>query len=184
MSTRSVAVSVSRRSPKALLELYADIMRELRRSGVVRSSNNPVADVAERIGAAAFGLTLLARSVPGYDARTTDGVRFQIKGRRRTPENASTQTSAIRGLKDGSFDYLLAILFTERFAVERAYRITPRVVEKHARFSKHVNAHLLVLTEAVLRERGVKDVTTRVRNAAKLLRRHTPASGALNPGPD
>jgi len=169
MPRRGRRHALSRLSPHRLLVLYADVMRELRRRRVVRSSNNPVADLAERVGAAAFQLRLQGKATAGYDGKTRAGVRYQIKARRVTPENGSKQLSAIRGLGERKFDYLLAIFFDERFEVQEAYRIRPRVVSKHARWSDHVHAHLLVVRDAVVRESGVQDVTARVQKAMKAL---------------
>src|SRR3982751_1460271 len=50
-----------------LFVLFARVMDELRRRGLVRSSNNPVADYAEHLAAAALDLTLAGKSDFGYD---------------------------------------------------------------------------------------------------------------------
>ena len=43
---------------KELLELYGKLMEELRRRKLVRSSNNPVSDYAEKIVCEKLGLSL------------------------------------------------------------------------------------------------------------------------------
>ena len=65
---------------------YARIVDELLSQGVVRSTNNPVADCSEYLTARAFGLTLVASSSIGYDAIGEDDVRYQVKARRLTAE--------------------------------------------------------------------------------------------------
>src|SRR5437762_12174339 len=99
-------VGVTGLTTRQLLELYAVLLGELRTRGVVRSTNNPAADLAERLCAKAFGLTLVSKSTAGFDAVGPDGTRFQIKARRLTSENASTQLSAIRGLRKARFEFL------------------------------------------------------------------------------
>lgn len=74
-----------------LLLAYASLMEELRTCGIVRSSNNPVADFTEFFVARALGLTLDGKSAAGHDALDTTGVRYQIKGRRPTEHNKSVQ---------------------------------------------------------------------------------------------
>ena len=157
-----------RLSSRALLRIYTAVMRELRKRKVVRSTNNPVADLAELLASRAFKLTLETKSTAGFDGVGRDGTRYQIKGRRRTPENRSTQLSAIRNLAGNKFKYLLAVLFDEEFKVERALRIHREAVRRHARFSPHVNGHILTLKGAVLQDKRVEDVTTRLRAAARI----------------
>ena len=48
------------------------------------------------------------------------GKRYQIKARKLTTHNTSRQLGAIRELEKGHFDYLAAVLFSERFEVRRA----------------------------------------------------------------
>ena len=59
---------------------------ELLSQGVVRSTNNPVADYSEYLTSRAFGLTLVASSSIGED-----DVRYQVKARRLTARNTSRQ---------------------------------------------------------------------------------------------
>ncbi len=154
---------LTRLTNRQVLELYADVLRELRTRGAVRSTNNPVADLAERLCAKTFGLTLVSKSTAGFDAIGPDGTRYQIKARRVTPENSSTQLSAIRELGKASFKYLLAVVFDERFRVRRAVRVHRNAVRTHARFSDHVNGHLLVIDGPVLKDKRTVDVTRQLR---------------------
>ena len=48
------------------------------------------------------------------------GRKFEIKGRRPTPENSSRQLSALRDLDEKPFNFLVGILFDEDFSVRRA----------------------------------------------------------------
>ena len=81
---------------QSLLKAYAQILRELRRRNLIRSTNNPVADIAETLVALALKLKLVEGSTTGHDAiNPADGLRYEIKGRRITSENKSRQLSFI-----------------------------------------------------------------------------------------
>jgi hypothetical protein len=147
------------KSDRELLELYARVMRLLRDRNTISSSNNPVADVAEQLAAKAFGLTLAAKSEKGFDGIDLEGVRYQVKGRRLTPENKSTELSIVRNLEDGQFDYLLAIYFDEFWGIHRAIRMTHEAFARHASFSSHRNGHRFTLTAAVREDNECEDVT-------------------------
>jgi hypothetical protein len=52
----------------ALLELHGDLLAELRRRNVIRSSNNPTGDYGELLFSRAFGWTLNGNSSADADA--------------------------------------------------------------------------------------------------------------------
>ncbi|MGE0273690.1 MAG: hypothetical protein AB7H88_11740 [Vicinamibacterales bacterium] len=70
------------RSLAEVLKLHCEVLEELRRRGITRSANNPVADYTEVLVAAALELDLEAPSSSGYDAIDKRGRKYQIKGRR------------------------------------------------------------------------------------------------------
>ena len=140
---------------KDLLVLYGDLMEELRKRGVIRSSNNPVADYAEYIVARKLGLKLQTGSNKGFDAKDRKGLRYQIKSRRITAHNKSLQLGVIRNLKDRPFDILVAIIFNSDFSINKIYKIPFEVIKKHARFSKHQNGHILILRGKILQDSKV-----------------------------
>lgn len=150
-------------STRDLLKQYGDILRELRSRGVVRSYNNPAADIGEWIGAQAFGLRLEAASAKGYDAIDQAGKRYQIKSRRITAENSSTQLGVVRDLADNQFEYLLAVYFEEDFQVRSAYLIEHGAVADHALFSKAQRGHILHAKSALLADPRCRDVTAECR---------------------
>src|SRR5262245_42017256 len=98
-----------------VLRAYAELMDELRSRGVCRSSNNPVADYTEWLVAKKLSLELRGNSASGYDAVDEAGRRYQVKGRRLTPQNQSTQLSALRNLEDVPFDLLAAVVYNPDF---------------------------------------------------------------------
>jgi hypothetical protein len=66
-----------------------------------------------------------------------DGKRYEIKARRQTKGSKPTRFSAIRGLEEGHFDYLVALLFTEDFRVHRAAILAREAIAKRAFWQKY-----------------------------------------------
>jgi hypothetical protein len=142
-----------------LLQTYAELMSELRHRGVLRSSNNPVADYTEWLVAKKLSLELRGNSASGYDAVDAKGKRYQIKGRRLTTENGSTQLSALRNLEQGPFDYLAAVVYNPDFSVAYAGLLPHKLVCENCRFSKHQNGHIFMMRRSVLELPGVIDIS-------------------------
>lgn len=152
-------------SVRDLLQNYCDVMEELRRREVLRSSNNPVADYSELLFCRAFGWCQERGSALGFDA-IHEGLRYQIKGRRLTRSNPSRQLSFFRRLPDKPFDLLAGVLFHNCFDIRRAALVPHEIVENRARYSKHADAWLFELRDDVWNAPGVVDVTERLLLAA------------------
>ena len=156
-------MTLSEMPDRALLRVYSDLMRELRRRGIITSSNNPVGDVAERLAAKVFALDLAQKSQKGLDGIDAAGTRYQVKGRRLTPDNPSTELSVIRGLDERHFDYLVAIYFNEDFDVHEAFKVEHDAVRRHTAFAAHINGHRFTMKRALRVDPGCVDVTDQVR---------------------
>jgi len=142
---------------QSLLSLYSELMEELRDRELIRSSNNPASDYAEKMAAEYMGLTRLGKEESGYDAIDKNRRKHQIKGRRITKHNASRQLGVIRDLDKGLFDYLVSVIFGEDFSVNEVWKVPYRFVKEHSRFSKHQNGHILIAnTELVSAGRVVE----------------------------
>jgi len=155
-------MSMENLTDRQLLELHCTVMETLRERGVVRSSNNPVADYTEMLVARALNATLAVGSQAGFDAVGQDGTRYQIKGRRLTAANKSTQLSALRNLASNPFDQLAAVVYNSTLNVEYAALIPLQVVKKLGRFRLHTNAHTLHFRRSILNEPGVVDITSQI----------------------
>ena len=155
----SVADDLDLRPTRELLALFAQVLEELRSRGAVRTSNNPVADYAESLAARALSLTLLPRSNTGCDATDGEGKRYEIKSRRVTRHNGSTQLSVLRGLDLCHFDYLVGVLFNADFSVLRACLVPHDVVTRLATYRKHVNGWIFLLQPPVWNDPQVRDLT-------------------------
>ena len=146
-------------SELGLLQLYAELMEELRDRGIIRSGNNPVADYAEKVAVERLGLNRAGKEEKGYDALDKKGKKYQIKGRRITRHNKSRQLSVIRNLDGKLFDFLIAVIFDEAFNILEIWEIPYEFVKEHSRFSEHQNGHIFYAKPEILTLReGVKRI--------------------------
>ncbi|MFH0748713.1 MAG: hypothetical protein V1915_02180 [Candidatus Bathyarchaeota archaeon] len=126
-------------------------MEELRQRRLIRSSNNPVSDYAEKIVCDRMELVMQRGSNRGYDAIDKNGeTKYQIKTRRMTRYNKSKQLGVIRNLDQNLFDYLIAILFDEYFNLLEIWKIPRETIQRYAKYSDHQNGHILFLRGAIL----------------------------------
>ncbi|MGC2165235.1 MAG: hypothetical protein WA632_04390, partial [Gallionella sp.] len=107
-------------------------------------------------------LTLKANSARGFDATDSQGLRYQIKGRRVTPENNSTQLGVIRNLDGNDFDFLMAVIFDADWQVKYAAKIPHQTVHSFAIFRPHVNGHIMHLRPTVFENQNVEDISTQL----------------------
>lgn len=150
-----------------LLAGYGAIMGELRRREIVRSANGPVSDYAELLFCETFGWKCENNSAAGYDASDRQGVRYQIKARRLTRYNSSCQLSAIRNLEKKPFDHLAGLLVDEKFQVIRAALVLVKIVRARSVHVSHTNSWKFLLRDDVWAQKGVRDVTEKLRAAAR-----------------
>ena len=146
-----------------VLGLFARILDDLYRRGVVRSVNNPVADYAEYLVCKALSLTLADKSAKGYDAVDSSGRHYEIKARRQTKRSKPTRFSAIRDLESKHFDFLVAVLFAEDFAVKRAGLVPFDTVVQISFRQEHVNGWIVPLTDGLWSATGVTDIREKLR---------------------
>jgi hypothetical protein len=144
-----------------LLGRFSAILVELKRRGVVRSRNNPVADLAESLVASVFGGVLARGSEPNYDVLVREGdrdIRYQVKARRLSADNPSRQLGALRGMDEKRFDYLVGILFADDFSPIRGAIIPWEVVKARSIFRAHTNAWVFHLRDDVWSVPGVAEL--------------------------
>ena len=147
--------------PVELLRLQANATAELKRREIVRTNNNPLGDYTEWLVANIMDLKLTSNSKAGYDAISNKGLKFQIKGRRITLENPSRQLSAIRNYVGKDFDWLIAVIFDEGFNVLNAYIMPHEVIGDYYPHRKHVNARVVVMSGAIIKDERTIDITER-----------------------
>jgi len=157
------AIDVSELSSLTLLALHGKIAEELRSRGITRTLNNPVGDLAEYLFCKAFGWQQANNSHARVDAVDSEGIRYQIKGRRITTGNKSRQLGAIRDLSGAHFEYLAGVLFNENYEIVKAALIPCAVVVERATFVANTNSHKFLLRDDVWQASGVRDVTVELR---------------------
>jgi hypothetical protein len=99
-----------------------------------------------------LGLTLERKSNRGFDARDTDGNRYEIKSRRVTPWNDSRQLSFVRGLDEDPepFDFLVAVIYDEMLSLEEMWKIPVEHLKQTASYRERENAWRPVAKGALL----------------------------------
>src|SRR5262249_4737427 len=98
----------------------------------------------------------------GYDALDVNGKKYQIKGRRLTPQNSSTELSAIRNFNNRPFDLLVAVVYHPDFTVDYAGIVPYEVVGERSKYVKHTNSNRLLMKRDVLTDTRVIDITSRL----------------------
>lgn len=156
-------LSLESLSAPELLRLHAATANELRLRGVVRSSNNPVGDVAEYLFCRAFGWDMAPKSAKAADAVCAAGKLYQIKSRRITAHNPSRQLGVLRELDEAHFDFLAAILFDEDYSVLRAAIIPHAAVLADATYISRTNSWRFMLCDTVWDWPETRDVTSDMR---------------------
>lgn len=146
-----------------LLSTYASVMHLLRHHKIVRSFNNPVADVAEWLVSENLGLKLATNSAKGYDAFDEHGVKYQIKARWLATPRSSRQLSAIRDLTSAPFDHLIAVMFDEEFHVDYAAQMPLDFVLRHSKHVERTNSYRFNFTRNMLSSSDVQDLTETLR---------------------
>lgn len=119
-------------------------MEELRNRQLIRSSNNPVADYAEKVAVEELGLIRAGKEEKGHDAKDKAGKNYQIKGRRITRHNKSRQLGVIRYLDEKLFDYVIAVIFNEDFTVKEIWKIPHQFIKENSRYSSLQNGHIFI----------------------------------------
>jgi len=145
-----------------LLATFGKTLEELRRRGVARSENIPTGDFAEYLACRAFSLKPAANSTKGYDATDAEGNRIQIKGRRITAYNSSTQLSALRDLGTDSFDFLIVILFNAAYRATAAYRFTIASCREVGQYVPRTNSHTVFANRTMISHSDTIDITSKI----------------------
>lgn len=158
--------SLSDHTAIQLLRLHAATLQALSTRGIIRTEN-VVGEYGEWLFARAFGWSLADRSVKSYDARDTDGRRFQIKARRDSGKGGAKQLGILRNLAEDGFDLLAAVVFEEDFSVRLAVILTRELIAERAVYTAHQRGHLLTLSKSLVADLRVRDVTAELRAAAR-----------------
>lgn len=148
-----------------LLGLWASLMAELNRRGVVRSDNNPIGDYCEFLVAAHYEVEPEGNSNAGYDVKTRQGERIQVKGRRLRPDGRKPpHFSGVRNLDAARppFDSLIGLLLNRDFSVAEAWKIPVDRVRDHAVYRAHTNSwSLRTISQAMRDDPAIEQIELR-----------------------
>jgi hypothetical protein len=145
----------SAQTTPVLLADWAAIMRELRVRDVIRTNNNPVGDIAEAIVHAHYGGERGSFSQAGWDVKTPEGERIQVKALRQTATGKRRNLSPIR---DTDYDSVVIVLLDEDFRVTEGLKLTREVVEDLFEHRPYVNGRVITVTAALRADKRVEKV--------------------------
>lgn len=152
------------RTTLELLSDYARSIDALYDRQIIRT-RNVVGCYAEYLFANAMHWSLERNAARGFDAKDAGGNRYQIKARRITRRNTSTQLGDLPPGESQEFEALAAIVFGETFDVVRAAIIPTRtLLALRTSNAKRPRFHL---RESVLDAPGVINATEQLRAAQK-----------------
>lgn len=157
-------VDVTNLSTGELLRLSRKVLAELREREVIRTGNAPTGDYAEWLVQKSVGGKLEPNSNSSWDLETPDGEHLQIKARVVVNPRDSGQRQ-LSPFRSWNFDAAVVVLFDDEFKVRRAARLTPKELQKCARYSKHVNGEVVLAKDEML-DSG-EDWTERLRKASR-----------------
>ncbi len=143
-----------------LLDTYRAILRELRRRDVVRTANAPAGDFAEQLVAKALRGQLAPNSQRGYDLRTPDGRRIQVKCRV-LDETRKNPRRKLSPFKSFDFDDAVIVLLNSDYTVHRGVLVPVAVVKRVAK--KRANGHVADARSALLDAPENTDLTKRLK---------------------
>ncbi len=150
-----------------LFALLANVMRELRKRDLVRTANNPVADLGERLFCSALGWHREQNQAKDFDAITEKQEKVQIKARRMTREKDSMRSGVIRD-KEG-WDLIALAMFDADFMIKRAIIVPRQTVLRHMKWSKRQLGWYISLTQRFWREPDIVDVSKELHPNAEAL---------------
>lgn len=143
-----------------LLQLETRVVAELRSRGLVRTSNKPLADIAERVVLVARGGVLEPNSTKSHDVTDPNGRRIQVKAMGRRAAGRSAKFGSFRSFE---FDTAVFLVFDpDSFDLTLAREVREDEIEAVARYSPRTNARQPTLRQI---ERLGIDVTDEMRAA-------------------
>jgi hypothetical protein len=130
-------------------------MGELRVRDIIRTNNNPVGDIAEAIVAKHYDAERGSFSQAGWDVKTPDGERIQVKAIRLTPTTKRRNLSPIR---DNAYDSVVVVLLDENFQVVEGLKLSRETVEELFAHREYVNGRVITVTKALRADPRVEKI--------------------------
>jgi hypothetical protein len=141
-----------------LLADWAAVMNELRVRDIIRTNNNPVGDIAEAIVAKHYKGERGSFSQAGWDVKTPDGERIQVKAIRSMPATRRRNVSPIR---DSAYDSVVIVVLDETFQVVEGLKLSRDTVEELFPRRDYVNGRIIAVTAALRADPRVEKLDLR-----------------------
>lgn len=149
------------KTEKELMNMYKEVLYELKNREVVRTNNNPLGDYAEWLVNKTYGYQLEKNSKAGFDAKDENGIRYQIKSRweRGSETKTGRELNVLRDYEMNLFDYLIALIFDNDFNVKEAYMIPYEIIPKYSKYSDHQNGYIVYVSGPILTDPETINIT-------------------------
>lgn len=154
MGSEGYMKNFAKKTDAQMVALYGEVLGELHDRGIVRSGNNPIADMAETVIADYFGVEPEPPNQKAYDVKTKDGKRIQVKALRRT-KSTRTGLSALRSL---DFDDVAVVIFELDMRLVEAVLVPVEAVRDHMGWSKTWKANRLSVTKKLLSDPRIQRI--------------------------
>lgn len=149
-------VDLETRPTRELLRLWAAILRELRRRGIVRTANNPIGDIAEALVANHFKGERAGFSNPGWDVQTPDGLHLEVKGIR--IDEVATRRNLSPIPSSSTYSKVIIVVFDSDLRVAEALAVDRATVEELFRPRAKDGARVIRLTARLRQHPAVESV--------------------------
>lgn len=138
----SIIESIHRmRSPKKLLQTFEAIKIRLKDLNISSNSTDPVGQYAEYLVSKLYDAEKTKNGTAGCDLITHDNCKVEVKGRVSRKEGYIPKTYINDTNVTGEhFDYLVYVVFTTDYDIERAYGMTINTFKKVSEYVKHNNS--------------------------------------------
>ena len=143
-------------STRELLALWAAILRELRRRGVVRTANNPIGDIAEELVAAHLKGERASFSNAGWDVATPDGERLEVKAIRIAEVKTRSNLSPIP--RSSTYTSVIVVVFDADLRVTETLRVPRATVETRFRPRARDGARIIRVGRGLREDPSVESV--------------------------
>lgn len=158
---------------RQLLRLYAEILTELVRRGVIRSRNAPAGDLAEHLVRIAFGGELAPKSEKSWDVRA-GGRLLQVKARLIAADDRRSHTYS--PFRSWGFDAcVFVILDAHSYEIVSAIEVPVAGVQELAKESAWVKGYRIGTRSNLRQVHGAVDRTDELRRALDSLDGARPA---------
>jgi len=148
------AIALAETSVRDLLKQRAIIDAELRRRKILRSSNNPIADIAEELVAQHYNGRRAIATQAGWDVKTPAGEKLQVKAMR----NAGYQRTSLSAIRSQDYDAVVVVIFNEDFNLLSALYIPRAVIEANVAHNSHVNGRIVRLSKRFMSLPGIRQL--------------------------